>query len=806
METPTLINTPEVTIPQTEAAPLSPLRKWGSLVVLSLALAIIVIDTTLLNVSLKTVINDLHTDIESMQWVITAYSLVLAAFTITGGRLGDLFGRKKMFILGAIIFAIGSFIASISKGVGTMIAGEAIIEGIGAALMMPATASILVANFKGKERSIAFGIWGGIAAASSAIGPILGGWLTTNYSWRWGFRINVVVAAILVLGSLIVRESKDTEEKSRLDILGVLLSAIGMLSIVFAFIKANTYGWLKAKADLVVFHHTISFGDLSSTPVFIGIGLLFLVAFVLWQRYLESKGKTPLVSLELLKNYQFTVGTLTTAVISLGMAGLIFSIPVFLQTVRNLDALHTGLTMLPLSIALLVAAPIAGFLGHKIGAKRIILTGLALNTFGYLVMRYILNVDSTALGLAPGFIVLGVGMGLTMSQISNITLSAVSVQQAGEASGVNNTMRQVGQTLGTAILGAILISTLTSHIASGVRNSEKIPTQMRQAIADKVSDQASNIEFSGAAPLPAGTPEYIKTEISTIAKQATTDANKVTLLFGALFSFLGFLIAFFLKGEKDAKAEVSAAAPTNPNDLVPMKHVIIGSAIAVAIIAGMSGVLGYYIHKDKTAAPAVSTLVVPPPTTELSNTPPSLVNNFPQPTTTEPDSGAMLHMPITNVPTPEQNTVNPNSPRPTPPPTGGPAPTPPPTNTSTRPTKITDPSWNVSFAAPAGVTLAVSEASATAHAYFNVQTKELFGLLDRYPTDGSVNLDTIKQQLAASPDISNIVQSSFQNLPALSFTNNKTGKLGLAVIVNQTIFYLSGSLLDPGVIDTLKLQ
>jgi MFS family permease len=167
-------------------APLSPFRKWGSLVVLSLALAIIVIDTTLLNVSLKTIINDLHTNIESMQWVITAYSLVLAAFTITGGRLGDLFGRKKMFMLGAVIFAIGSFLASISENVGTMIAGEAIIEGIGAALMMPATASILVANFKGKERGIAFGIWGGIAAASSAIGPILGGWLTTNYSWLAG--------------------------------------------------------------------------------------------------------------------------------------------------------------------------------------------------------------------------------------------------------------------------------------------------------------------------------------------------------------------------------------------------------------------------------------------------------------------------------------------------------------------------------------------------------------------------------------------------------------------------------------------
>jgi MFS family permease len=294
--------------------PISPLRKWGSLVVLSLALAIIVIDTTLLNVSLKTIINDLHTTIEVMQWVITAYSLVLAAFTITGGRLGDLYGRKKMFMLGAVIFAVGSFLASISKNVGTMIAGEAIIEGIGAALMMPATASILVANFKGKERGIAFGIWGGIAPASSAIGPILGGWLTTNYSWRWGFRINVVVAAMLLLGSVIVRESRDTEEKNRIDFIGVILSALGMLSIVFAFIKANTYGWIKVKAPLMLFHHTLDLGSLSVVPLFIALGLVILVLFILWERYLERSGKTPLVSLELLKNYQFTVGTLNTAV------------------------------------------------------------------------------------------------------------------------------------------------------------------------------------------------------------------------------------------------------------------------------------------------------------------------------------------------------------------------------------------------------------------------------------------------------------------------------------------------------------
>lgn len=774
--------------------PISPLRKWGSLVVLSLALAIIVIDTTLLNVSLKTIINDLHTTIEAMQWVITAYSLVLAAFTITGGRLGDLYGRKKMFMLGAVIFAIGSFLASISKNVGTMIAGEAIIEGIGAALMMPATASILVANFKGKERGIAFGIWGGIAAASSAIGPILGGWLTTNYSWRWGFRINVVVAAILLLGSVIVRESRDTEEKNRIDFIGVILSALGMLSIVFAFIKANTYGWIKAKAPLVLFHHTLDLGSLSVVPLFIALGLVILVLFILWERYLERSGKTPLVSLELLKNYQFTVGTLTTAVISLGMAGLIFSIPVFLQTVRNLDALHTGLTMLPLSIALLVAAPIAGFLAHKTQPKYIIQIGLALNVVGYLLMRYILHVDSTVWQLAPGFIVLGIGLGLTMSQISNITLSAVSVQQAGEASGVNNTMRQVGQTLGTAVLGAILISSLTSNIASGIQNSKNIPAAVRQTIADKVSSQASEVQFSGGAQLPPGISPQIGAEISAIAKQATTDANKMTLLYGALFSFLGLIIASFLKTKKEAEEGVSAAASQNPS-LIPFKHAIGAGVFAIAIIGGLSGVLGYYVGLDK--APVTQTTVtipVPVPVTTLPV-------NIPQDQNTSR---------VPDAPTPAGNTppaepATPAAPAPTATPTAATPSSRP--ETPIGPVAYTDEAWQFGFTAPQNWSVTPYTQSATTKVFYNKTTGQRYGQVDRFVLPaGSENLALVEQQLASSPDITSIEHTTIGGLDALTFTLRASPGKVIAVMRGQVLYYISGDLAGPSVASTLRFN
>ncbi len=527
-------------------------RKWGGLVVLSLALAIIIIDTTLLNVSLKTIIIDLHTDLKSMQWVITIYSLILAAFTITGGRLGDLFGRKKMFLLGAVIFAIGSFIASISTNVGMMIAGEAIIEGFGAAMMMPATASLLITNFKGRDRSIAFGVWGGIAAASSAIGPILGGFLTTNYSWRWGFRINIVVVALVLLGAFLIHETKYLREKSKIDFLGIVLSAIGLLSIVFGFIQASSYGWWKVKEQLVVLHHTISFGSLSATPVFILLGIVVLTLFMIWERFYEKRGHTPLLSLHLFQNSQFVSGASTMAVLALGQAGLFFTVPVFLQAVRHLDALHTGLTMLPMSIALLVAAPLSSFLVKFIRPKLLIQIGMGMSLIAFLVLRATLSTSATAWSFAPAFLIFGFGMGLIMAQVSNLTLSAVDHKDAGEASGVNNTLRMTGQTLGSAILGAILLSSLITNVSDSVRDSANIPESYKTAIERGLDSKVSDISFGVSSDASSSAiPASIKQELEEITQRATVKANKKVMIYGMIFIFLGLLVSTRLPNLKD---------------------------------------------------------------------------------------------------------------------------------------------------------------------------------------------------------------------------------------------------------------
>jgi EmrB/QacA subfamily drug resistance transporter len=481
----------------------SPFRKWGNLMVLSLALAIIIIDTTLLNVSLSTLIRELNTDLQSLQWVISAYSLTLAALTVTGGRMGDLFGRKRMFMGGAILFAIGSFIASISRSIPVLLIGESIIEGIGAALMMPATASLLVSKYRGHDRAIAFGIWGGVAAAASAIGPILGGFLTTHFSWRWGFRINVFVVAVLLAGSVIVEDTTEHQGK-RIDWVGVLLSAIGLFFIVFGIIESSSYGWIHARKPFPLWQA----GSLSITPIALTIGAAVLILFGIWEYSLEQRGGTPIVSMHLFQNRQFVSGASIVGILMLSQNGVIFSLPVFLQSVKQLDAFHTGLTLLPMSIMLLIVSPMAAALTKRIPHKRLVQVGLIINVIAIVVLRSTLSADMKLSALIPGLSLYGIGMGLVLSQINNLTLSAVPVREAGEASGVTNTFRQIGASLGAAIIGAILLSTI---------------------------QQVSGLTLGGA--------ELFAGHATGLRRAATTIGIQRAFLYGALFGLIGLAVS-----------------------------------------------------------------------------------------------------------------------------------------------------------------------------------------------------------------------------------------------------------------------
>ena len=537
------------------------LRKWLPLAILSTALMIIIIDTTVLNVSIKDMIGDLKTNVQAIQWVISAYALTLAALTVTGGRLGDLFGRKKVFKIGAVLFAIGSVITALAPTIAWVIFGNAIIEGIGAALMMPATASLLMSTYQGKDRALAFAFWGSVAASAAAIGPILGGWLTTNYSWRWAFGINVVVVAILLLGSRVVKESRDKLEKQELDMVGVLLSSLGLVSIVYGLIESSTYGWWMAKAPFQIFGLDFSPFGLSVTPITITLGLAILFAFIKYEQKHEAAGHTPLVSLNLFKNRQFTVGSVATALSSIGQSGIIFSVPIFYQSVLLLDAFHTGIGLLPMSLAVMIGAPIGLGMGKKLLPKHIIQLGFLLNLIGILYLYFTISTGSSPLSFAPGLFLYGFGMGLAFSHLSNLTLSAVSVEQSGEASGVNNTLRQVGTSFGSAIIGAALIATLTSGVVTKIEASKVLPDQAKPAIVEQVKKAGSNIEFS--EPTKTNAPAKITNEVLSLTHQATVDANKVALSLTALFTIICLIFSQALPSIKNLETSKKIPKPAH---------------------------------------------------------------------------------------------------------------------------------------------------------------------------------------------------------------------------------------------------
>lgn len=539
----------------------SGVKKWLPLVVMALALFIVVLDTTIINVSLKAIIHDLHSNLKSIQWVITGYSLVLAAFTITGGRLGDIFGRKRMFMLGAVVFAVGSLVASRSHSAAHLFVSVSLVEGLGAAMMLPATASLLVSTYRGRDRALAFGVYGAIAGAAATIGPVLGGWLTTNYSWRWNYLINPLVVVVLLLGSVVVREAHERSPHLP-DIFSIILSALGLGSLVYGIIESSTYGWLKAKADYEIFGQTFHLNGISVSVYALVFGAIFITLFLLRQMMLEDRGKTPLVSTGLLANRQFMSGTTVLMVAVLGQFGLIFALPVFLQGLLGRDAFHSGIAILPMSLAIMVASPLSAMLAGKynVAQRYLIQVGLLISLAGSILLTTEVSTTATAEHLLPGLICFGFGFGLLISQLANLTLSAASVEMAGEASGVNNTFRQIGTSLGQALIGALLIAALTSQLNRDVAASAVLPPSAKAQISGTIATSAESLGVDGAQP--AGRlPASITQEIRRIKNDAIVHGVRVGFIGTAVATSLAFGLSFTLPF-RARQHDYQPAAPT----------------------------------------------------------------------------------------------------------------------------------------------------------------------------------------------------------------------------------------------------
>ncbi len=536
-------------------------RKWLPLAVMALALFIVVLDTTIINVSIKAIIGDLHSNLKAVQWVITGYSLVLAAFTITGGRLGDIFGRRRMFMIGAIIFAIGSLLASRAHSAAWLLGSVSLIEAAGAAIMLPSTASLILATYRNKDRAIAFGVYGAVAGAAATIGPIVGGFLTTNYSWRWNYLINPMVVVVLLAGSVLIKESHETHPH-RPDISSIVLSALGLGGMVYGIIESSTYGWIKAKGAYEIFNRHYGLHGVSITVYSLILGVAFLGLFLWRQSNLERRRKVPLVSLALFKNNQFITGTTVTLVLVLAQFGFIFALPVFFQGLLGKDAFHTGLAMLPFSLGLLLGAPVAGVLAGKknVPPRYLIQIGLVMSVVGAFLLHGELRADSVETTFLPGLTVFGLGFGLSISQLANLTLSAVSVNQAGEASGVNNTFRQVGSSLGQALIGALLISALATQLTKDIAASTVLAPSMKGQVASAIAANAESLGATGPSAGANQLPDFVMREIQHIKNDAIVKGTRTAMLGTTIAMAVALVISLRLPKRSVQYAEDLGAA------------------------------------------------------------------------------------------------------------------------------------------------------------------------------------------------------------------------------------------------------
>jgi len=517
-------------------------RRWVTLAIIIISLLIVVLDSTVLNVAIPTILRELHTELPTLQWVLTGYSLTFATLLVIGGRLGDIYGPRRMFIIGAALFGIGSLIASESTSVGMLLLGEAVIEGIGASLMMPATLAILSNTFDGPERAKAFAVWGATAGAAVAFGPVIGGFLTTNYSWRWSFRINVIVAPLAIMGALVfMRRRVVATKRQRIDIPGALLIASGMFLLVFALSEGGLYGWLRPLRDLDIggWNAWPASRSLSAVPFIAIAALVLLAAFLALESHKERTASDPLFELSQLRHLGFRYGLLTTAVLAMGQLGFLFVLPVLLQDGQHLSAIESGLWLVPSGVCIAIGAQVGGRLTRTINTTHVVRAGLALEAVGLLFIALAVSPNVTFVGLLPGLVTFGVGLGFASSQLTNVVLSDIPKEHAGAASGANTTVRQIGAALGIAVIGSLLSTQMVRNATSGIRSSSLPAGVKAQAL-----DQLHHMGVAFTAP-----PGVSSADAATLRhsiESAVAAGARPALLFAATVVTIGAALSLLI--------------------------------------------------------------------------------------------------------------------------------------------------------------------------------------------------------------------------------------------------------------------
>ncbi|MET0590321.1 MAG: DHA2 family efflux MFS transporter permease subunit, partial [Naasia sp.] len=418
-------------------------RRWAGLVAISVAVALIIVDSTIVNVAVPSIVDDLGISSSEVQWVQESYTLVFASFLLVFGALADRFGRRRVLMLGVSIFAIASILAALAP-TGELLIASRILQGIGGAMVLPTTLSLINANFTGRERGIAFAVWGSTIGGMVAVGPLLGGWLTTYFSWRWSFGINIPLGVLILIGlALFVDPSRGRDAAGRIDWGGAALSVVASASLVFGLIEGRTLGWWLVDERASVGAWTWPF-DLSPVPVAFAVSIVALAAFILRGLRRERAGKPTLLAFGLFRIRSFRNGNIAALIVSLGEFGIILSLPLWLQNVLGYDALQTGFVLLALAVGSFVASGVAGATSGRISPVSIVRLGLLAELIGVAGIGLVIGTSTPWWAIAPFLFVYGIGVGLATAQLTGVVLADVPPDLGGAGSGTQSTFRQVG--------------------------------------------------------------------------------------------------------------------------------------------------------------------------------------------------------------------------------------------------------------------------------------------------------------------------------------------------------------------------
>jgi EmrB/QacA subfamily drug resistance transporter len=478
---------------------------WAILLTLSLGFFMTLLDLTIVNIAMPSMIDQLHASLDEILWVINAYVLILAVLLITAGRLGDVRGQRNLFIFGVAAFTIASLLCGISQNPAELIAARCV-QGLGAAMLMPQTMAIIVATFPPERRGAALGVWGAVAGVATIAGPTLGGFLVTTFDWRWIFFINLPIGVIVLIAAFTVIPSVRQERRHRMDLGGVLIATVALFCLAFALTEGQRYHW------------NAWIWGLGAAAV------VLLVVFLLQQR--TQQAKEPLLPFSLFRDRNYSVLNFIAAAVSVGMVGLFLPLTIYLQSVLGYSALKSGLVLAPMSVVSMFVAPVAGRMSDRIGGKYILMFGLALYAAGMAWIVLLAEPGTHWPAFLPGLLVAGLGIGCVFAPMATEAMRGIEPRMAGAASGVYNTIRQIGSVVGSAAMGAILQNQLASSLRDeATKRAGEVPAQARGPFVDGFQHAATGGMEVGAGQsgasqnVPKGLPQEVAAQISKVAKE-----------------------------------------------------------------------------------------------------------------------------------------------------------------------------------------------------------------------------------------------------------------------------------------------